>query len=484
MALLAVVLGLLAQYAAGLFVDAAAVIGRTPGVKIPWGDLARQPAYVWLGFHGGVTGVPITVTGICWIALSLVFARKIVFQYFPISRRPAVDSTARLEVLAYAVKTALVYMGAAVVVSVVVNATRDKNPQEFFGTFGTLLPGFFPAGIGFEGQTNLAASIFIAFIVAALVGFFIFARAVGGSVYDAVGLPVRFRLPARFGAIWAGARRTLLVGGAGMLAFFYVAVVLDIGTSHTGLSGKELAAEALLLVPTMILWSGVDVGLTAFIVSMRFFLGEHRVVPSGKPGWVFAAMIITAVAFLLGGMAAARKSTHADGRSAITTAAATAPIVAVVLFMFALFHASTHGSGGVIASGLFLPLLWASVAAIGGLVYANQNGLPVALTVTFPNRTPPAPGGAAATGYGQPPAGRLRPASARGLRAASARGLRAASARGLRAASGGRLRAASGGRLRAASVRGLRAASVRGLRAASVGGLRPASGERLRPASF
>lgn len=387
LALVAVVIGLIIQYLAGVLTIVGVLIGRQAGEPMPWGALLRLPAEVWLAFHGGISGSPMTVTGLTWIVVSFLLARRITRSWGLDASFERVGLSARTGVVAATLKTAVIYAALVVVVSIIVNAIENQSSRvaPLTGEFGS--GGTAPAGgTGFSVSTNLAAALFMSLVIATLTALRVFLRESPQGATETLGIPISIRVPEGSGAVWSGAKRVVLIGFVGMLAFRYAGTLLDQVSQAGGPSGKELAAEAVILIPTLIIWSGVDVGLLTFIFSLRFFTGVSQLVPSGKPGWIYIAMVISVIAFIWGGYLAARRASNSDGWMAVKVAVAVGPVVAVLCAAFAIFRVSLNGSGGTIATALFLPVLWGALSALGGMLYANRSGAAVGVTVSFPSR--------------------------------------------------------------------------------------------------
>lgn len=419
LALAAVVIGVAIQYAIGIIFGLGVVIGLSPGYVIPWGELVRYPLFVWLSFHNAVSGKPVLVTGYLWIALSFVLAARLVAGELRYSDEDLLPR--RIWVLVGAAKASVIYALVVVVAAGVATSlvTTTISIPSGGTSFGIPLGGL--ANFAALGGANLVPAIFVSLFLGFAVALVSISRRCGADLEELVGvrLPTMpFREDLR--ASYVGARRGLLVAGVGMLAFFFATNVLDLGSASPGLSAQDWLAATLVTAATMVLWAGVDVGLGAFILSLRFFAGSHGLEPTGKPVWVYAAMVITVAAFLVAGYVAAQRARRPDGYRSALVGLWVGAWVSAACLVFSLFHAGSAG-GSFVATALFLPLIWAVLAAVGGLYYSGRQGHPLGVRVEasraarrgpdgYPPGSPgtvPGPGPAASTGATTRPTGPL-----------------------------------------------------------------------------
>jgi hypothetical protein len=355
---------LVAQYAVGLVFALGVVVGAEAGQAVPWGDLFRVPILIWLGFHGGIAGISLTVTGLSWVAVGFLVAGNRLAKG---SVRP--EGTTALVVAS--LKTAVVYSLTVIVVAVVLAATSERLPAVFpAGLRPTaLLPSF---------EANLAEAWPVAFLLSSILAAFLLFRRSGTRVTRP--LELGWISEARLKSSWSASRRVLLYGVFGAAAFSYVASVVDWATLEFGPTGSTLLGLALTQLPTMLVWSVIDLGVVEFIEAMGFFAGEPAVVPSGKPLWVYLGVLVPVVAYFAGGIVAARARRPTDLVVSARVGWSVSLLVAPLLFLAALFQLDLEG-GGLAVAALLLPVAWGLVAGAGGVYHARQAGLPTGFRI-------------------------------------------------------------------------------------------------------
>jgi hypothetical protein len=352
----ALVIGVALQYAVLLLLILAHTIA---GFDVTWDNqLDRVPIHVFLGFHGPLGEIGLWATGLLWLGIGFHLGGRI--------GRPESafdDEAPRWRWVVLALKTAVAYM---VPVGVLLALLEPTDYLEW------LFPmGFVGDAIG-NTDWNIAAGVALGLLVAFVAAAWVTARRRGSSPPEFYGL-VRSEPPRWLTAAWAGAKRTILVMLAGVLVFFIVGELIDI-YSDVSEFRVWLGLVLAVLVGT-VLWAGIDVALIFALMTMRFFLGDDPVVAGGRPGWMWAAVAVVVIAFVLGGMKGAERFGASTPREALVAGLTSGALVAVALFVVSWFAFNPFDGEVITGPVLGLGLLWSVGSGIGGLVQASRSGL-------------------------------------------------------------------------------------------------------------
>jgi len=362
---LALVIGFALQYLVSLLV--VFVQASAEGVNVLWGQTLKAPPTMFLAFHGPLEDVGLWLTGVLWIWLGFALAgRFLTPERLLATAKPSRRAT-------FVAKVGLVYIVPITVLAAVLEPGQRLPDSVGFvnSQFGTvLLPGFRdPAGI----EWNVAVAFFLGLVAALVTVGIVMARRSGRSVLGYFGVSHEFSWPPIFGAAWAGARRVVKIALPLLLGLMVLGTVLEIAGDDY--SFRNWLAIVLFLLFAAVLMTGADVGVVYFVFAMRFFLGDDFVAYDGRPAWMYVGIGIVILAFLLGGYRAAqRREAQSPGQAAVA-GLLVGPLVGVIVFVASWFVIGLPNLEEIVGPGLGLPFLWSLVAAVGGLIYANRQGL-------------------------------------------------------------------------------------------------------------
>ncbi|HLW15963.1 MAG TPA: hypothetical protein VKV69_01195 [Actinomycetota bacterium] len=350
-AFLTVLIGVGLQFLVAILLVIGAAI--EVGSAIPWASLAQIPPGVWLTFNLGVTSVVITLTGFIWIRVSVRLAARTI--------RGDITPT-RNKVLEGAAKFAVVYAFLELAIAIVLRQIILPPSSE---AFGFLTPRF-----------GAIADPTGAFLYGLLIGFaaglYFFSRVTGVRVRDIWTLRLEAQIPAVVRTTWLGLVTTLKIAVPGMMIFIYFVNTLPF-LSHG--EPKEAASSAVTLLALMILWAGIDTGLSGMLLAMQLFLGQRlgfSYAPLfGNPSWIYAGIAIPFIALFIGGMCVARESRSSPSQAVVRGALVGVPL-SLVCLIFASLH-STGIPGGFIGRAFLVSFLWGGASALGALFEAAQH---------------------------------------------------------------------------------------------------------------
>lgn len=339
---------------------------------IDWADLLVSLPGLPLVYLGGITGVPVVLTG---LALAYVTLRLAARGARPLSA----DTPARLATLA--VKAAVVFTVAMLVVAIVLDATGlgpDARPRvALFGGGGS--------GSGY----NYVAVVFLLLPITAVAAVVALTRDAGRSLRWLLGLE-NLAVPAVLSASWAGVRRLLLVL-LGVLAVWALGMVLEFATGDfTDFSA--LAAVLLSVVLLAALAAAVDVTALGAVGAMSLLTDGGFVFRGDAPGWAWLAVLVVAAAFAAGGYRAAQHRRASTVAESVLAASLVGPLVGALGAVVAIVWAGEFAGSAFAARAILLPLLWGLLALGGAWLYAARRELPTGVIVR--SRTdsgPPAP---------------------------------------------------------------------------------------------
>jgi hypothetical protein len=353
---LALVIGFVLQYLVFLlviFVQASA-----EGMNVLWAETLKAPVTMFLAFHGPLEDVGLWLTSVLWIWFGFALAgRFLTPERLLATAKPSRRAT-------FVAKVALVYI---IPITVLVAVLEPQPIPIGYGTY--LWPGFRdPAVVPW----NVAVAFFLGLIAALATAGIVMARRTGFSVLKYYGMSREFSWPPVFGAAWAGAWRAVKVALPLLLLLMVLGTVLEI--TGQDLKFRTWLAFVLFLLFAAVLMTGADAGVIYFIFTMRFFLGDDIVVYNGRPAWMFVGVGIVILAFILGGYRAAqRRQAQSPGQAALA-GLLVGPLVGVIIFVASWLVIGLPGEE-IVGPGLGLPFLWSLMGAVGGLFYANRQGL-------------------------------------------------------------------------------------------------------------
>jgi hypothetical protein len=365
---LALVIGFVLQYLVFLlviFVQASA-----EGMNVLWAETLKAPVTMFLAFHGPLEDVGLWLTSVLWIWFGFALAgRFLTPERLLATAKPSRRAT-------FAAKVALVYIIPITVLAAIFEPGQalPSGVSYIDGQFGgMLLPGFYdPAGLPW----NVAVAFFLGLIAALVTAGIVMARRTGFGVLKYYGVGREFSWPPIIGAAWAGARRVVKIALPLLLGLMVLGTILEIAGDDY--SFRNWLAIVLFLLFGGVLITGADVGVVYFIFTMRFFLGDDFVVYDGRPAWMFVGVGIVILAFMLGGYRAAQRLQAQSPGQAALAGLLVGPFVGVIIFVASWLVIGVIYGGEVIefvGPGLGLPFLWSLMGAVGGLFYANRQGL-------------------------------------------------------------------------------------------------------------
>jgi hypothetical protein len=355
----AAIAGLLIQYAivvviilGTLLVTASSGFGFG---GIDWSELLRLPVYVWLGMHGAVEGTGMWLTSIAWIAVAFYLTRRLGPQQ---SESDGAFKSVPAMTALDAAKGALVYSGIVLVGLIFLDPIPMSSP---FGIAPGYSPGWQPA-----------VAFFSSFVVA-------FGVMWGLNWYSASGRRASDpdAEPNLLLAGLSGTLRILAVAIVGLLALVAIGGLLQ-AIGDTGEILGWVGWFLLTIFVAMILLAGLDVGMVLFEEAMAFFPSSGDQIAygavGGNPRWLLIGTAIVAVAFLMGGYWAARKS-RSSNLTRLLQSSGIAGLGVVVAFVIASLVLG--GRVPEIRAGIGLSIIWSLVAVVGGGIYARSIGLSV-----------------------------------------------------------------------------------------------------------
>ena len=352
-ALLSVLIGVGLMYLVGLLLVIGALI--VSPTSIPWASFARIPPAIWLGYNLGVSPVVIILTGFIWIRLSLrLAARRIAAE---------VEGT-RNKVLEGATKFAVVYAFLELAMAIALKQYHSPVQAGFALTPSGAITGVDPVG---------------AFIYGLLIGFaaglYFFSKLAGVRIRDLWPVRIDSQLPDVARTTWHGLVTTLKIAVPGMMVFMYLSVILS-------LIGRYAPPKYVVgLIPTMlafmILWTGIDTGLSGMLVAMQLFLGRGTVGFSlppffQTPSWIYAGIAIPLIALFIGGIRVARESRSLTPPQAAVRGWFIGIPLSLVCVIFASLH-SLGTPGGFIGRAFLVSFLWGGASALGAFFEAAQH---------------------------------------------------------------------------------------------------------------
>jgi len=360
---LALVIGFALQYLVSMlvvFIQAAA-----ENLPVAWADTLQEPPTMFLAFHGPLEDIGLWLTGFLWIWLGFVLAGR----FLTPERLLGTAKPSRRAM--FVAKVGLIYIVPVTVLAAVL------NPQPLPGGIGNTSTGLWP---GFVDPANLDWNVAVAFFLGLLAVVFttgmVMGRRTGHGMLGYFGLAREFSWPPIFGAAWAGARRAFMVAVPLLLLLMVLGTVLEM--AGEGLTFRTWLASVLFLLFAAVLMTGADVGVVYFVFAMRFFLGDDLVAYGGRPAWMYVGIAIVILAFLLGGYKAAQRREASSPGEAALAGLLVGPFVGVIVFVASWFVIGMNYGGEAIelaGPGLGLPFLWSLMGAVGGLFYANRQGL-------------------------------------------------------------------------------------------------------------
>lgn len=405
-ALRAVVVGLVLAGLVALpaLVGAAVDAVRGGGLDDIWRWLARIPV-LWVAANG-FAGSWYVAAGIAWTWLAFRIGAtwaetRIWHLRVPTARRGIflVGSAA----MCAAVYWVLVFLLALATQRLLARTAGSVAPP----VEGPRVPYLRPLG-------PLATSPLVAATGGAVVAFVtaITAWARGLRVSFAFAFGMRRRPAANLIAAIEGSRRFLLVALVAAMAYT-VTTALAQATALVRGRFVSTAAVAGVLGPllSLFVWFGLDAVVIELLAAMRLFTGSVAGVPIGANWYDIVLLGIVAVAFLLGGQAAARTLERPSPREGAVAGLGVGVLPGLLGAVFAFVHADDLGPLFVLTS-LLCPMVWGAVfGAIGGYSSARRadasrrsaerrrleetgsgrSGAPPPHAVPAPLRAPPAP---------------------------------------------------------------------------------------------
>lgn len=332
-----------------------------------WSWLARIPL-LWVAANGYAGGGWYVAAGIAWTWLAFrtgaTWAETRIWHLqVPAPRRGVV-------LVASAAVGAAAYWVAVFVLALVVRHLLAS-------TAGTLaLPVDGPQvpylnAVG-PGVTNPLVAATGGAVVAFLTGIFVWARSLRVSLPAVFG--PRGRPAAMTVAAFEGSRRFLLVALVAAMAYT-VATAFAQGVSLIRGRFYSTAAIAGTLVAflSLFVWFGLDAVILELLVAMRLFAGSVRGIAIAPTWYDIALLGIVAVAFLLGGQAAARTLERPSVRAGAVAGLGVGVVPGLLGAVFALLHLGDLDALFVLTS-LVCPMAWGAVfGALGGYMTAARS---------------------------------------------------------------------------------------------------------------
>ena len=354
--------------------------------RIDWAATSVRPLVELLGLSGAGDGEPLLLTGLLYSYL----AYRVIARRHP--RTLAMLAMDKPRTFAAGVKVGLVSAALLLVIAILLNSFADqlvlRSPSIAMTTsidfttlvFFTVFVGAVPAFLALLGGASLTLPRFL-------------------------GLKPTSSAMLRGGM--AGARRTLLVGGASLLALSTLGNLLDQFGASTRLGdvvGGLVGTIELLAVQ----W--LDRAILLMLGAAKFLHdGGYLWYFGPQPeAWMWVALPVLAAAFVVGGIAAAKLAGPRTQAEAMRSSILVGPFVAAVSLLVAIGWAAQPFIVDIVPIAILLPSLWGILGVGGAWLWASQQGLPSGLVVGDAaqlgrSQSSPYPGGSGPASATNPP---------------------------------------------------------------------------------
>ena len=320
---------------------------------IDWSAAAASPLATLLGWAGGGDGTPLLVTGVLYTFI----AYRLTLRWTP-TDLPAMLSSAPRG-LAAAGKIGVLAAGILLAVGILLNSFAENA-----------LAGAF--GVWVAAQLDLTSLVFFSLFISALTGLFAMLSAARMSFIGLLGIRTTTPQPVRLGM--AGARRTVLAGGAGLLLLHTLGTLLD-DLTRAGTSLGDVG-DILLTTVGSLVTTWLDTAMLLILGTTKFLHDGGFIWSSGAiEGWMWLGIPVLVAAYLAGGIKAAKDAAPATQAHAAKAALLVGPFVAAVGLLVAAGWAGQPFIDDIAPIAILLPTLWGVVAVAGAWLWANQQGL-------------------------------------------------------------------------------------------------------------
>lgn len=340
---------------------------RVGATDLDLGTLLGTAFSLPLVYLGAYQETPVLLTGI----FVLVFSLRRSVRVLPL---PPFEAD-RVRMFALAGKVAIVSV-VLLLVDAIVMDTLDLLPAGGLGS-----------GLGLI-QTFAIDYVRLVFITGPVVGVFALFQIAKRSNSSVTGGAAWVRIPGMVTTSWLGVKRTLRIALIGLLVLFAVGSILETLTFDFG-EFSQLAGAILSLLLLVVVFVAVDVAALFFVVAMSFLQFETL---GTQSAWEWAGVALVAVAFFLGGRAAAQKAAPTTVAEAVTAASLIGVLLSGVGILVAINYQGLAGQEGFAAPAILLPLLWTIPALVGAWWYASEQRLPsgvaVSVVTTAPSQAP------------------------------------------------------------------------------------------------
>ena len=358
-----------------LVATAVIVLIRFGGQGLDLDSLLGSVLTLPLAYLGALTGSPVLLTGLAVLVYAL---RKATEGGVGVRG----DELTRESAIALALKIALVFVGILLVLAVLVDVLDLVPSLRVGGALGLV-------------QTTQIDYVRIVFLTGPVVAFFAFwaiARAENTSVLGLLG--VQGRLPGVLTTSWTGAKRTLSIALVGLVVLFAVGSLLEVLGNDYG-DFSALANALLTIILLVVVFVAVDIAVLFFVSAMSFL--QFQSIGSGSV-WEWVGVVLVAVAFFLGGRAAAERASPKTVAEAVMASSLVGVLLAGLGALVAINYEGLANLEDFGVPAILLPIAWTIPALVGAWFYANEKRLPSGVTVAVVGEGSPGVGGGVGAG--------------------------------------------------------------------------------------
>lgn len=376
-------LGQLLLLLGAALVTAVGVLRQIAGIgldNIDWPATSVRPLVELLGINGAGVGEPLLLTGLLYSYL----AYRTIARRHP--RTLGMIAADRPRTFAVGVKVGLVSAAVLLVIAILLNSFADdlvlRSPS-----------------IAMSTSIDFTAMVFFTVFVGAVPAFFAVLSGARLTLLRFLGMKPASSSMLRGGL--TGARRTLMVGGAGLLTLSTLGNLLDRFGAGTGF-GDILSDLILTIEMLAVQW--LDRAILLLLGASKFLHDGGYLWYFGldAEAWMWVALPVLAAAYVVGGIAAAKLAGPRTQAEAMRSSVLVGPFVGGFSLLVAIGWAGQAFIDDIVPIAILLPSLWGLLSVGGAWLWASQQGLPSGIVVgdTAQPMTPYEPPGYA----GQSPA--------------------------------------------------------------------------------
>lgn len=327
--------------------------------RIDWAATSVRPLVELLGLNGAGVAEPLLLTGLLYSYL----AYRIVSKRYPRTLSSLVTDKPRT--FAAAAKVGLVSAALLLIVGILLNSFADQLVLR-------------SPSIAMTTNIDFTVLVFFTVFVGAVPAFFALLAGARTTLLRFLGLKPTSSAMLRGGL--AGAKRTLIVGGASLLALSTLGNLLDQFGASMGLS-DVLAGLVFTIEGLAVQW--LDRAILLILGATKFLHDGGYIWYSGlqAEAWMWVALPVLAAAYIVGGIAAAKSAGSRSQAEAMRASILVGPFVAAVGLLVAIGWAAQPFIDDIIPIAILLPSLWGVLAVGGAWLWASQQGLTSGLVV-------------------------------------------------------------------------------------------------------